>query len=231
MEHLGLIIGVLCSLLTYIFGLFSRSFLPSYMHEKAKNVATKEDIKEIAEQTGLLTQTAKEIEAKISLGLWSQLLRWDVQKTALLESLKELASAETFLLALVRTFADSKEHPLGWEAQRREANIRYAEALNNFKRTQLATEIVCGRAIGNGFQRIGNIFILVLNRAKQGDFLDIWETQLQELEKAKRELGDTIRKQLEFDTETEGALVASSDVIRHQSSGSSPGSTDVDQKM
>ena len=157
--------------------------------------------------------------------------RWDVQKTALLESLKELASAETFLLALVRTFADSKEHPLGWEAQRREANIRYAEALNNFKRTQLATEIVCGRAIGNGFQRIGNIFILVLNRAKQGDFLDIWETQLQELEKAKRELGDTIRKQLEFDTETEGALVASSDVIRHQSSGSSPGSTDVDQKM
>jgi hypothetical protein len=56
----------------------------------------------------------------------------------------------------------------------------------------------------------------VLNRAKQGDFLDIWETQLQELEKAKRELGDTIRRQLEFDTETEEALVAN---------------THVDQKM
>jgi hypothetical protein len=213
--------------LTTLVSAFVGSYLAGYLKKKAENLATKEDIQELAGQTAILTQAAKEIEAKISIGVWSQQQRWDVQKTALLKSLEELATAEALLLALVRTFADSKEHPLGCESQRREANIRYADTLNNFKRTQLSTEIVCGRAIGNWFQRIGNIFILVLNSAKRGDFLDIWETQLQELEKAKRELGDIIRRQLEFDMGTEEALVASSDVTL-RSSGSSPGSTDVD---
>jgi hypothetical protein len=205
--------------LTTLVSAFVGSYLAGYLKKKAENLATKEDIQELAGQTAILTQAAKEIEAKISIGVWSQQQRWDVQKTALLKSLEELATAEALLLALVRTFADSKEHPLGWESQRREANIRYADTLNNFKRTQLSTEIVCGS--------IGNIFILVLNSAKRGDFLDIWETQLQELEKAKRELGDIIRRQLEFDMGTEEALVASSDVTL-RSSGSSPGSTDVD---
>jgi hypothetical protein len=206
------------------------AYLGAYLKKSGENRAIHEDFKQLLAEQKATTEATKAIEARISIAMWSKQQRWDVQKTALMESLKELASAETFLLALVRTFVDSKEHPQGWEAQRREANIKYADALNSFKRTQLATEIMCGRAIGNGFQRIGNIFILVLNRAKQGDFLDIWETQLQELEKAKRELGDTIRRRLELDPETEGVLVESSDITRHPS-GSSPGSSGADQKM
>src|ERR1700719_1929626 len=152
MEHFLVI--AFYSILAFVVGLFSWSFLPSYMREKGKNLATKEDIQELARQTGILTQTTKEIEARLSISVWSKQQRWDLQKTALLDSLKELATAETFLVRLVHTFADTKDHPQGWEARRKEANEKYAETINNFWRTQLAMEIVCGREIGNQFQKI-----------------------------------------------------------------------------
>jgi hypothetical protein len=184
------------------------------------HLATHEDFEKLLAEQKATTESTKAIEARISLGVWSHLLRWDVQRTALLESLKELASAENFLLLLVHTFSETKGQADGREERRKEANEKYADALNNFKRTQLATEIVCGRDIGNGFQRIDHIFTRVLNRAKQGDFNDIWDTQYRELQVAKRELGETIRRQLEFDAQLGGGIVASTQIIP-QSSGSS----------
>jgi hypothetical protein len=134
MEHFLVI--AFYSILAFAVGLFSGSFLPSYMREKGKNLATKEDIEELARQTGILTQTTKEIEARISIGVWSKQQRWDLQKTALLDSLKDLATAETFLVRLVQTFVDTKDQPQGWETRRKEANEKYAERINNFWRTQ-----------------------------------------------------------------------------------------------
>src|ERR1700733_8944053 len=114
-----IILGALCVLLAYVAGLFGRSFLPSQMQEKGNNLATKEDMQELVRQMGILAQTTKEIEARISVGVWSQQQRWDVQKTALLESLKELASAETFLNRLVYTFSDTTDHSGDWAERRR----------------------------------------------------------------------------------------------------------------
>jgi hypothetical protein len=215
-----IILGALCVLLAYVTGLFSRSFLPSNMQEKGKDLATKEDVQELARQTEILTQTTKELEARISVGVWSQQQRWDVQKTALLESLKELATAETFLVRLVHIFADTKDHPQGWEARRKEANEKYAGAINNFWRTQLAMEIVCGREIGDQFQQIDNTFKRVLDRMKQGDFKDIWDTQFPVFFAEKGQLGETIRRKLGFDAEVEGEIALSTP-LTPQSSGSS----------
>ena len=207
-----IILGALCVLLAYVAGLFGRSFLPSHMQEKGNNLATTEDIQELARQMGIIAQTTKEIEARISVGVWSQQQRWDVQRTALLESLKELATAETFLVRLVHIFADTKDHPQGWEARRKEANEKYAETINNFWRTQLAMEIVCGRQIGNQFQQIDNTFKRVLSNVRQGDFKDIWDTQFPLFLAEKGQLRETIRRKLGFDAEAEGEIVLSTPV-------------------
>jgi hypothetical protein len=191
--------GALIGALMYMLGLLGRSFLPAYMQEKGKNLATKEDIQELAKQTAILTQAAKEIEARISMGVWTQQQRWAVQKTTLLESLKELATADTCLYELVYTFRDTKDHSQDRAERREEANKKYADAVNNFRRTQLAMEIVCGAAIGTRFREIDNIFGRTLHAAKRGDFGEIWDGLCLELLAAKKHLGDTIRKQLEFD--------------------------------
>jgi hypothetical protein len=210
MEHF--IVVAFYSLLAFVVGLFSRFFLPSSMQERGKDLATKEDIRELARQMGTLTQTTREIEATISTSVWSQQQRWDIQKAALLESLKELSTAETFLVRLVQTFVDTKDHPQGWETRRKEANEKYAEGINNFWRTQLAMEILCGREIGSHFQEIDTIFDRVRKKLRQGDFEDIWDTQYPELSAAKSQLGETIRRTLGLDAEFGGALVPGSRV-------------------
>jgi hypothetical protein len=215
-----IILGALCVLLAYVAGLFGRSFLPPHMQETGKNLATKEDLEELARQTEILAQTTKEIEARISIGVWSPQQRWDVQKTALLESLKELATAETFLVRLVHVFADTKDHPQGWEARRKEANEKYAETINSFWRTQLAMEVLCGTEIGNQFQQIDNTFKRVLSKVRQGEFKDIWDTQFPVLFAEKGQLKETIRRKLGFDVEAEGEIVLSAP-LDPQSSGSS----------
>src|SRR5579863_7033069 len=96
MEHFVVI--AFYSILAFVVGLFTWAFLPSFMREKGKSLATKEDIQELARQTGIITKTAKEIEARLSVNVWSNQQRWDMQKTALLDSLKDLATAETFLV-------------------------------------------------------------------------------------------------------------------------------------
>jgi hypothetical protein len=184
--------------LIFLAGLLAASFLPSYMKKKGENLATKEDIQE-------LTQATKEIEARISIGVWSQQQRWDVQKTTLLESFKELATAETCLYELVYTLRDTKDHSQGRAERREEANKKYADAVNNFRRTQLAMEIVCGAAIGTRFREIDNIFGRTLHAARRGDFGEIWDELCLELLAAKKHSGDTIHKQLEFDPQDPAA--------------------------
>jgi hypothetical protein len=208
MDHF-FVIAFYC-ILAFVVGLFSWSFLPGYMREKGKNLATKEDIQELARQTRILTQTTKEIEARISIGVWSKQQRWDLQKTALLDSLKDLATAETFLVRLVQTFVDTKDRPQGWETRRKEANEKYAERLNNFWRTQLAIEIVCGSEIGSHFQEIDTILDRVRKSLKQGEFDNIWNTQYPELLAAKRQLKETVRRRLGLDVETGEELVPGS---------------------
>ena len=216
MEHF--VVVAFYSLLAFVVGLFSRSFLPNDM--QGKNVATKEDLQELARQTEILAQTTKEIEARISIGVWSQEQRWDIQKTALLESLKELSTAETFLVRLVQTFADTKDHPPGWEIRRKEANEKYAKEINNFWRTQLAIEIVCGREIGSHFQEIDSIFDRVRKRLKQGEFDDIWNTQYPDLLVAKRQLGETVRSRLGIDADFGGEADPGPDATSRSSESS-----------
>ena len=70
MEHFLVI--AFYSILAFVVGLFSSACLPGNIREKGKDLATKDDLKELARQTGTLTQTAKEIEARISTSVWSK---------------------------------------------------------------------------------------------------------------------------------------------------------------
>jgi hypothetical protein len=215
MEHLA---GIVLTAIAAGIG----AYIGAYLKKKAESLAINENFKKLLAQQEATTEATKAIEARISIGVWSQQQRWDVQKTALLESLKELASAEAFLFGLVYTFRDTTDHSQGdWAERREEASEKYADAMNSFWRTQLAMEIVCGRAIGNQFQEIEHIFTRIRNRARQGDFNDIWDKQLPELLAAKRELGETIRRQLEFDSQLGGGELSLSSHITPLSSESS----------
>lgn len=60
MEWIQIIIDVLIIIAIFLFGLFVKNYLPSYMSEKGKNLATKEDIQEITQKTEEVQQEFRE---------------------------------------------------------------------------------------------------------------------------------------------------------------------------
>ena len=51
MDWAILIFEILLAVTVFLIGLFVKNYLPSYMDEKGKNLATKEDIEEITRKT------------------------------------------------------------------------------------------------------------------------------------------------------------------------------------
>lgn len=51
MDWAILIFEILLAVAVFLIGLFVKNYLPSYMDEKGKNLATKEDIEEITRKT------------------------------------------------------------------------------------------------------------------------------------------------------------------------------------
>ena len=61
MDGYSILIIVICqAVITFIAGLFLKNYLPSYMNEKGKNLATKEDIQEITQKTESVQQEFRE---------------------------------------------------------------------------------------------------------------------------------------------------------------------------
>lgn len=61
------------------------AYLGSYLKKKGENLASKEDINDLVEQTKKLTQTTKEIEAKISDESWNRQRQWELKRDIILE--------------------------------------------------------------------------------------------------------------------------------------------------
>lgn len=60
MEWVQVVIGILEIVAIIILGLFLKNYFPSYMDEKGKNLATKEDIAEITRKTEVVQQEFRE---------------------------------------------------------------------------------------------------------------------------------------------------------------------------
>src|ERR1017187_3205456 len=68
------------------------AYLGSYLKKKGENWATQEDIDKLVKQVAIVTQTTKEIEAKITNEVWERQRKWDLKREALFEAMKELAT-------------------------------------------------------------------------------------------------------------------------------------------
>src|SRR5579871_4289264 len=72
--------------------LFWRSFIPEYLKEKGKNLATHEDINKIVDQMTAVTQATKRIEANISDAVWDRQKRWELRREVLFDTTKAIAA-------------------------------------------------------------------------------------------------------------------------------------------
>jgi len=56
------------------------AYVGSYLKKRAENLATKDDFDDLKSQTAALTQTTKEIEAKIDNQVWDRQRQWELTR-------------------------------------------------------------------------------------------------------------------------------------------------------
>jgi hypothetical protein len=127
--------------LTTLTGAFVGSYLAGYLKKKGENLATYEDFKDLKEQTRQLTQTTKEIEAKIDDQVWNRQRQWEVKRDILIEFARSISDFEQAVLQL-STKVEKRSNSL-YEAELfSKALAGWNESSNKFERDSFVVDLV-----------------------------------------------------------------------------------------
>src|SRR6266849_5900863 len=113
--------------LTTLIGAFVGSYLASYLKKKGENLATHEDLDKLVEQVRTVTTTTKEIEAKISSGVWDRQKRWETKRDVLFEATRRLGAIEDSLMSLNSAHTVERERKQQGEPVWPEAKLQASE--------------------------------------------------------------------------------------------------------
>ena len=79
-------------------------YFGSYLNKKGENLATKEDFKDLKDQTAELARATKEIEAKIDDKVWNRQRQWELKKEIFIEATRSVAKADETLARTVSAY-------------------------------------------------------------------------------------------------------------------------------
>jgi hypothetical protein len=123
------------------------AYLGSYLKKKGENLATHEDIDKLVKDVATVTQTTKEIEAKISNEVWERQAKWSIRRDALFEVTRELASlmyALNWIHEILFRIRHSTE-PTQYNPEQIKAFEFWKTALLSFRRARALAILVCGK--------------------------------------------------------------------------------------
>jgi hypothetical protein len=124
------------------------AYFGGYLKTKGKNLATREDIKELKEQVAMVTRTTEEIKTEIADAAWNRKRVWELKREVLFEATKRLAEVDDALLELNTTVqqAVQKQNPQPEEvlAAVAERCDTLKQAAMNLSKANELVAIVCG---------------------------------------------------------------------------------------
>ena len=139
------------------------AYLGSYLKKKGENLATHEDVDKLVVQVAAVTETTKQIEAKISNDVWERQRKWELKRDALFEAFKDIGSMESCLNNYIVTFEAARqapsEHQVVWGDRKLEAIEQHDKCKASFTRTMILATLVCGEEVRDKFGTV-NLVIL-----------------------------------------------------------------------
>jgi hypothetical protein len=126
------------------------AYFGSYLKKKGENVATHEDLDKLVIQMAAVTQTTKQIEAKISNDVWDRQKRWEVKRDSLLEMMRAFSRCSECLQRLFSTYEATPEHGKGetaWLERKAEATDAWQVSWPNLSMAVMIAELVCGHEV------------------------------------------------------------------------------------
>lgn len=158
------------------------AYFGAYFKKKGENFATHEDIEKLLDQVRAVTQTTKEIEAKISSDLWDKQKQWELKREILFEAAKRLSGVEGALLAL-QTFWKGRGAADMNEASRISLEHQYVmgwlTSIKSFEEGETLVQITCSHvATGKAFAELTDLLRETAAKITQGDIAFYDQTRL-----------------------------------------------------
>lgn len=154
--------------LTMIGSSFIGSYFGSYLKKKGENLATHEDTDKIVEQVKAVTQTTKEIEAKISGELWNRQKQWEMKREVTFGAAKAASGVKD---ALTRMHAicmtdkrSAQQGGLPRTDKQTEAYMALNKAADELDEAFMLVSIACGDDLRN---KIGRFALFARGLAAQ----------------------------------------------------------------
>jgi hypothetical protein len=124
------------------------AYYGDYLKEKGKNVATHEDIGKLTDQVKAVTQTTKEIEAKISNEVWDRQKRWELKREVLFEVSRKWAAADDALVACDSVLqVEIKQPEVNWAEQKLKATTEWNRVMAELDGAMFLAAIVCSAEV------------------------------------------------------------------------------------
>jgi hypothetical protein len=139
------------------------AYCGSYLMQRGKNIATHEDIDKVVEQLRFVTQSTKEIEAKISSEVWDKQKRWELKREVLFEATRRVGEIEELLNTLNSILQvelkEPKEGDLPWMEMKIGNNKKWCKASAHFDETKLFVGVTCGKETKEAFEGYGKLAV------------------------------------------------------------------------
>jgi hypothetical protein len=186
-------------------GGWAGAYFGAYLKKKGENLATHEDIDKLIDQVAAVTQTTKEIEAKISDEVWDRQKRWELKREVLFEATRAVAGVEDALVRLHSvTQVEKKENDINWVTTRAERLTKWTKAHSVFEEATLLVAAVCTKQSAEAFQSYANFVLPIAQRIAKDNDGEIYKTSRLEHFKKHIALREVVRKELGIDS-TAGA--------------------------
>lgn len=179
------------------------AYVGAYLKQKGKNLATHQDIDALVDQVTAVTETTKEIEAKITNEVWDRQRRWELKRNVLLEATKRVAAVEDALSHLNSAVQAAIMNPTAWSVAaslevKNEQNLKWFKALSELEESELFVGVTCGKNAEDAIQTFRRFAVSIAYKinGKDGAILKDSFSRRLDLKNAIRE---AIRKELSID--------------------------------
>jgi len=189
--------------LTALFGALVGGFIRwwnAYSEQKGKNLATKEDIDDLVEQTRKLTQTTREIEAKIDDNVWNRQKQWELKRDILLDFVRVMREFDVATLALgiaIKSKSKDMVNPKPLLLQRVGEKLLTWEIISTkFEQSIYLALLVAGDETIDALQGLSRILRDIAGDVLEESNLDAYASRNLELAKQLTQVRDLIRWEL-----------------------------------
>jgi hypothetical protein len=184
-----------------LFGAGVGAYLGAYLKKKGENLATQEDIDKIVDQVRIVTETTKEIEAKISTEMWNRQKLWEMKRDVVFQTMSNVAKADNALLSYAMLLKVQPGDGPSWAEIVHDRTLKWSQAANALDEVRLHVSVVCAEETTRALDDFAMLVSQIAAKISAKE-TDAYDNSSKALAQAAFKVKAALRKELGVDPES-----------------------------